>query len=72
MAKRRKKRKLGQEARQALSEAGKRGAMTRWGGVAHRPPTKTVRCYVGDVDRLAEVAPRQPDAIRKLLNEHEK
>ena len=56
------------ETRKALSEAGKKGAEKRW--AAGKPePTKTVRCYVSDVPRLAEVAPKSPNAIRKLLDE---
>ena len=54
--------------RKALSEAGKKGAEKRW--AAGKPePTKTVRCYVADAPRLAEVATKAPDAIRKLLDE---
>ena len=49
-------------------ESGKRGAEKRWG---NREKTKTVRCYVADAERLSDVAPRAPDAIRKLLDEHD-
>lgn len=54
--------------RKALSAAGRKGAEKRW--AAGKPePTKTVRVYVADAPRLAEVAPKAPDAIRKLLDE---
>ena len=57
------------ETRKVLSEAGKKGAEKRWGTADKAEPTKTVRCYVADAPRLAEVAPKAPDAIRKLLDE---
>jgi len=50
------------------AEFGKLGAEKRWG---KREKTKTVRCYVKDAKRLADVAPSAPDAIRKLLDGHD-
>lgn len=56
--------------RKALSEAGRKGAEKRW-GAAKPEPTKTTRMYVADAPRLAEVAPKPQDAIRKMLDERD-
>lgn len=50
------------------AEFGKLGAEKRWG---KREKTKTVRCYVTDAERLTDVAPCAPDAIRKLLDDRD-
>lgn len=61
-----KKAEYGEQTLKALSAAGKKGMESRWG--KDHEPTKTVRCYVSDAPRLAEVAPKAPDAIRQLLD----
>lgn len=71
MKKRRKKKKLTPESREAMSEAGKKGAAARWGDHEKGEPTNTVRCYVSDKPRLAQVAPKTQDAIRQLLDGQE-